>query len=301
MKRISRRAMVVGSAAILFGCMRRVTAPNADLVQAYSPTLEQTLFPRKLPFLALYRRTGRTLGFAAVVHSSDSSSETFRLITSAFTAVRPKSVILEGFPTAWGGNPNKVVEEVGAPASGSYELGEGMHAARLAVESKADIWGGEPTGTELAAHLTSLGFTREDVFFASMFGPLAQDLEAKVFSGTSDPLFDRAYRRWSKLDAPQYGLSAAPEPNAFREWFRRNYGRHLEEDADWHTRGGPGQAGKAGEIGRAANLQRDRHLFQLAMRLVQTRGPLLVVYGGSHLASLWRAFEASMGSPAITA
>lgn len=58
---------------------------------------------------------------------------------------------------------------------------------RLAVQSGADFWGGEPSATEIAAHLTSLGFAREDVFFANMFGPLSQNFEAKVFSSSSDP------------------------------------------------------------------------------------------------------------------
>lgn len=293
--------MVIGSVSVLFGCTRRTAATNSDLVQPYSPTLEQRLLPRKLPFVALYKRGDRTLAFAAVVHSSDPNGATFGLITEAFTAVRPKSVILEGFPTSWGSNPSQIVEKVGRPGSGSYDLGEDMHAARLAVRSGARMWGGEPTGSELAAHLTGSGFTRQDVFFASMFGPLAQDFDAKAFAGPADPLFDAAYRRWAKLDAAQYGLATPPEPSAFKDWFRRNYGRSLEADADWHTRGGPGQAGKAGEIGRAANLQRDRHLFALAMRLASAEGPLLIVYGGSHLASLWRAFEAAMGTPAIRA
>ncbi len=297
--RITRRALVIGSGSVLFGCLSRAPRSNVDLVQAYSPTLQRTLFQRELPFLALYHDKGRTLGFAAVVHSSEPGSETFKLITDAFTVVQPKSVILEGFPTAWGSNPNKIVGKVRQPPSGSYDLGENMHAARLAVQSGADIWGGEPTTSELAAHLLNLGFTREDVFFASMFGPLAQDLEAKVFSSPSDPLFDTAYRRWATVDAPQYGLATAPEPDAFKNWFRRNYGRPIEADVDWHTRGGPGQAGRAGEIGRAANLQRDRHLFELAIRLAEGREPLLIVYGGSHLASLWRALGASLGTSTI--
>lgn len=300
--RITKRGMIVtGLASLLVGCMRSRAAKNVDLVQPYSPALERALFPQELPFLALYRRGQRTLGFAAVVHSSDPSSKTFGLISAAFTKLRPRSVILEGFPTMWGSNPKKIVEKVGQPASGSYDLGEDMHAARLAVQSGAKVWGGEPTTSELAAHLTQLGFSREDIFFASLLGPLAQDLEARVFSSPADPRFTVAYDRWAKLDAPQYGMTSPPEPQAFREWFRRNYGRTLEADTEWHTRGGPGQAGKAGEIGRAANLQRDRRLFELATRLAQTNGPVLIVYGGSHLASLWRAFQASLGSPTISA
>lgn len=108
---VTRRSMVIASAFAVFGCVRRVSAGNVDLVQAYSPTLQQRL-PRELPFTALYRRHGRTLAFAAVVHSRDPTSKTFSVISDAFDQVQPRSIILEGFPTAWGSNPKRILDKV---------------------------------------------------------------------------------------------------------------------------------------------------------------------------------------------
>jgi hypothetical protein len=283
------------------GCAGMVPLPRASLVDLYSPKREQALFRHERPLLAEYRSGRRRLGFAGVVHSSDSSGPTFRLIEEGFRRIAPQAVILEGFPTAWGPNPPRVMTKLAAAhdPGDSYSLGEDMYAASLAKAAGAVVWGGEPDDAEIASELRKAGFASRDIFFASMFGPLAQDLEAKVFSGPDDPAFETAYAKWAKLNAKDYDRSAPLNSGAFAQWFRANYGRALRDDPEWFTRGGPGQAGLAGRIGRASNRIRDQHMFRLAIRLLASDRRVLLVAGRSHLSSQWRALAAALGKPGI--
>jgi hypothetical protein len=288
---------------LICGSVVSAAAPrvNLSLVDYYSPQREAKLFAADDPVLAMYRNHGREFAFAGVVHSSDSASPTFQMIERAFTTVRPKAVLLEGFPTSWGANPARVMKKIAAATpDSSYEIGEDMYAARLASESGAAVWGSEPDDAELASGLRRLGFKDRDIFFASMFGPLAQDLEAKVFKGPDDPAFAPAYAKWAMENAKAYDPSAPTDATAFEQWFRQTYGHALTDDPQWFTRGGPGQKGIAGAIGRASNRIRDQHMFVTAMRLLGSDQRVLLVAGRSHLSSQWRAWQAALGTPKIT-
>jgi hypothetical protein len=272
----------------------------AKLVDFYSPQRQDRLLGDRLPLLANYRVDDHELIFAAVVHSSDRQSPTFRMIAQAFRTGPPGAVILEGFPTNWGPNPPHVMKKIAAADSGdSYAMGEDMYAARLAQDSGATVWGAEPDDAALAAQLRKLGFSSRDLFFASMFGPLAQDHEAKLFTKADGPAFEKSYRGWAAENAKAYDPAAPLDSAAFKAWFRKHYGRSLDRDTEWFTRGGPGQAGIAGAIGRASNRIRDQHMFTLAANLLQTNEHVLVVAGGSHLSNQWRALEAAFGRAAI--
>lgn len=273
---------------------------HASLVDTYDAAREDRLFPSPLPIIAIFGRNRQSIAFAGVVHSSDEASPTFRAIDIAFAEARPRAVMLEGFPTTWGPNPARITSQAKKPNVGnSYSVGEDMYAARLALKANANIWGSEPTDGELADELLKAGFRRRDIFFAAMFGPLAQDLEVKEFSGPSDPRFDKAYSRWAERNAPAYDPSVPRNSSAFRAWFKSQYGRDLENDPDWSTRGGPGQKGLAGEIARASNRIRDQHMVAEALTLACREGPILVVVGRSHLSSEWRALRNSLGEPRL--
>ena len=290
-------------ALILCSALASASSLRIDpkLVDPYSPQREDQLFPHEDPVLAVYPTGARTFAVAGVVHSSDARSPTFRMIERAFIALKPNAVILEGFPTSWGANPERVMKKVAAAdPSSSYDVGEDMYAARLAHQNGVTVWGSEPDDAELASELRRLGFTSRDIFFASMFGPLAQDFEAKLFKGPDDPAFATAYARWAKDNAKSYDPTAPTDTAAFEQWFWQSYGRRLSDDPEWFTRGGPGQQGIAGSIGRASNRIRDQHMFSLAMRLLRSDNRVLLVAGRSHLSSQWRALKAALGTPRLT-
>lgn len=292
----------VATLLVLAGCATERIDGDARLIDPYSPKREAALFTQPLPLLALYRRSGRRLGFVAVTHSSDPASATFRLIGQSFDIVRPTTVILEGFPTAWGANPASVIGKLdGNAGADSYSMGEDAHAAKLARAAGATIWGGEPTDAELAQALGKEGFDPTDIFFASMFGPLAQEHEAGMFSGPDDPRFGEVYRKLADQIAPAYGDALPRDVATFETWFATQYAMPLNRDPQWFVRGGPGQAGKAGDIGRASNVFRDKHMFLTAIRLLNEHRRVLIIYGGSHLSSQWRAFATALGRPDIIA
>lgn len=274
---------------------------QVSLVSSYDPAREQKLFPTDAPVVALFGRRPRSLIFVGVVHSSDDTSPTFRALDLGFAKARPRAVILEGFPESWGPNPARIVSKAAKPpnSANSYDLGEDMYAARLALRTGAVIWGSEPTDAELRDQLVKLGFKRRDIFFAAMFGPLAQDLEAKQFADVSDPRFEKSYRRWAEINAPEYDATAPRDSAAFGDWFKTHYGHTLADDPEWFDRGGPGQKGLAGQIARASNRIRDKHMVAEALRLACGNGPVLLVAGRSHLSSQWQALRDALGRPRV--
>lgn len=304
MASLSRRMVILGGSGALAACVTAPLSGRPELVDAYSGERQDRLHPAGFPLLAIYRRRGRVLGFMAAEHSTDPESSTFRMILQAFDHVQPAVLVMEGFPTAWGASPATIARQLAQPATSdadSWRRGEAMFAAGLAAKRGLPFRGGEPTDTELLDGLVAQGFTPDDVFFSSLFGPLDQDRRAGAFSGVTDPRFEAAYARWAAIISKNTGRASTPDLLAFKAWYERTFGVALEHDPEWHARGGPGSAGRAGEIGRANNLLRDRHLFETIMRLLNEHGRVLVVYGGSHLSSLDRAFAAALGGPEIAA
>lgn len=274
---------------------------HVSLVSSYDSAREQKLFATDAPVVAFFGHGPRTVAFVGVVHSSDDTSPTFRAIDRAFAQAKPRVVILEGFPTSWGPNPAKIVSKAAnqPDAANSYDVGEDMYAARLALRARATIWGGEPTDAELRNELVKAGFKPRDIFFASMLGPLAQDLEAKEFADVSDPNFGKSYRSWADINAPAYDPSAPRDAAAFVDWFKAHYDHTLADDPEWFTRGGPGQKGLAGQIARASNRIRDQHMVRETLNLACGNGPVLLVAGRSHLSSQWQALRQELGTPRV--
>ena len=77
-------------------------------------------------------------------------------------------------------------------------------------------------------------------------------------------------------------------------------GRRASPDPLWDHHGGPGEPEIAGRIGNAQNLIRDRTTLNVITRVLNEHRRVLVVYGGSHLSSLWRALQDELGPPRLT-
>lgn len=299
---LTRRSFAAGLPAVAAGCASLApVAGDPALVDPYAPEREAALYPVEPPFLAVFERGGRTLGFVTAVHTTERNSRTFSAIRQGLERVRPAALVLEGFPAAWGDNPAKIVEDtrrMTAADADSWERGEGVYAASLAVARGVPFRGGELTDAELHRALTAEGFATDDVFFTSLLGPLAQDLRAKTFAGPADPRFEPAFDGWAGPIAKDIGRKP-PSLSEFEGWYVKTFGISLEKDPRWSERGGPGERELPGRIGRASNLLRDRRLFELSLRMLNERRRVLVVYGGSHLSSLWRALEGALERPRI--
>ncbi len=275
---------------------------HSSLVDKYSPEREDALYGGKLPLVAVYRKEDLALAFVAAVHGTEADSPTFRAVAEGFALIQPSVVVIEGFPWSLGPDPRRIVRQVQnrhSPAASSYARGEDVHAASLALKRHVPFYGGELTDAELLKALNAEGFAAQDVFFASMFGPLTQDARAGAFSGPSDPRFKAAYDRWRAEISPAYPAAMPSDVLAFASWYARIYGKPIETDPKWLDRGGPGEPEIAGRIGNAQNLIRDQRLFGLMINLLDTERRVLTVFGGSHLSSLWRALADALGSPTL--
>lgn len=272
---------------------------DSTLVAPFTEERQATLLPAQPPLLVLYRRAGRRLAFVAAEHGIDPASSTFAMIRRAFDWLRPRAVIVEGFPTTWGESPAYMVAATRKPPTAwtTYERGEAFQAIRLAVEHGVPFWGGEPTDRQLTERLLK-DHDRLDVFYGQMFGPLAQDLRSGVFDGPADPRFDPAFRKWAVQIARSFDEPKPPvDADSFRNWYERRFASPVTSDPDWTARGGPGGDGPTQRVGAAGNLLRDRYLFEVIVDRLNSHGDVLVVYGGSHLANLWDALGAAAGRP----
>lgn len=295
MRMLNRRVVLAAVAMQPIGCASTPMRVRSDLVQTYDAERQAALYGDG-PIVALYERGGRTLGWIAAVHGPTPDTPTAQLVRDAISALKPRIVLLEGFPTAWGENPDRVIRRVNAlpPNEGD----EGDVAVRAAITVGADIWGGEPTDAQLAAALAAQGYAPGDVFFAALLGPLEQDQRNGEFDAPEGAAFDAAFNRLAHAMAPSY---AAPTPTRadFEAWFQTRFGVSLKDDPEWFTRGWPGRDGIGAEIARASNRLRDVHAYSTVIALLSERRSVVVVFGGSHLSSVWAALEHGFGRPRL--
>lgn len=299
----TRRLIVLGIAGLPAAARAApplVAAP--DRVEPFTPALQERLFGRRMPFLATFRREDYRLGFAAVTHSTDADGPTFRTIRTAFGRIRPRRVILEGFPAAWGDNPRQIVSlarDLAGQGADSYARGEAVHAAALALARRIPFAGGEMRESELVDLLAGQGFTRSDLLNVMLIKVLEQDMRGGVFSRPSGAAFEAAFARWAPMLAETHGVDA-PTVEGFGAWFRTAFGTDLGADETWYRRGWPMGDGIGGRIAQAQSLARDRFLYGQIIAALNRAGRVLVVYGGSHLAGTWRALAHALGEPELS-
>lgn len=283
------------------GCMSPKIVGDNRRVEQLSEELQARLFKQAVPFAAHFRRGAFALTFVATEHTTDPDSPTFRKIAQSFTRARPLKLIIEGVDTAWGDNPEAITSMIPGrllPDASSFARAEGVYSASLAVEASIAFVGGEPTAAELNKALLKEGFQRRDIFFTNMLKYLNQNRIAGEFTTPLDPAFDRAYSYWSQQEARDIA-SNAYTLNEFKAWYTQSFGKLLTEDPDWIVRFYPSADTLSGRITSAQMLLRDRHLHDVAIASVQTAQRVMMVYGASHLATLWTAFSTALGPPRI--
>jgi hypothetical protein len=254
-----------------------------------------------MPFLAVYGRSMPRFGFVAAEHATDPASATFRLIDAAFARIAPRHVILEGFPHDWGDNPDHIVgltKRRTDPAADAYARSEAVHAAARALEHGATFRGGEMSDEQQVALLVAQGFDRTDLLHIMLIKVLDQDQRGGAFASPEGAAFEASLARWGAALSSAYG-APPPTADAFAAWFENRFGVALNKDPDWVQRAWPGSQGLGGRIAQAQGLARDRYLLARIREALAATPPVLVVYGGSHLASLWAALEGDLGAPVI--
>ena len=290
------------------------TLPDENRVLQSSVELEQKKEPWcpgdcsvGVPFVASYRKGTERLVFVGAHHAFNPNAPTMRAVMEGFAEIQPKVVILEGFPTAMGENPPPLVagaRRYGAPDADEYGRGEGMYAASTALMRGIPFLGGEPTREEQMQVLKAKGFTDADVAFGYLAGGLSQALRSQDIPDTSVASLEKFYPRAAQnlklpMDHGGWALDA-PSLEEFRQRYRQLYGVDIVGDKGFPLRIDVTlDKTRNGEQARFDMKTRDRHLLGLIEQQLTERHSVLVVFGGSHWATLSTALEERLGKPKV--
>jgi len=290
-----------------------LTLPSEDRILPSSLELERRTQPWcpgdcavSVPFVASYWNGSERLVFVGVRHAFHPNAPTMRAVTAGFAKIRPKVVIVEGFPTAMGENPPPLVEEAhryGTRDADEYARGEAMYAASIALMRGIPFLGGEPTREEQIHVLKAKGFTDADIAFSALLGEFSQALRSGDIPDTSPGSLIKIYPRLVQeqklpLDHGGWNLDA-PSLDEFRQRYRDMYGVDIVSDAKFPLRIDVGDATPHGQQSNVDVMTRDRHLLALIEQQLAERHSVLVVYGASHWSTLSAALEEGLGKPQV--
>ncbi|MBW3558713.1 MAG: hypothetical protein KY449_02930 [Proteobacteria bacterium] len=285
--------------AVLAGCA--APAARTGPVPLYTRQLAATVEPGQYPYVAEHSRNGRRLAFVAAAHSSTPGSPTHLEVRRAFERIRPAAVIIEGIPSSWGENPAPIVElarMTDDPGAEPYARGEAGYAASLALASGVPFMGGEPTERDQTTALIAQGFSPLDIFYTDLIKLLPQSIRGGEITALGDVSFERAFAHWTTSLALERNDAPDVDLDGFARWYQVQYGLDYRTDPLFDRRADPGAETLPGRILQAQALIRDQHLLDLILRTVRKRDRVLVVYGGTHRATLAQALSRELG-PAV--
>jgi hypothetical protein len=284
------------------------TLPSEDRILPSSVELERRTQPWcpgdcavLVPFVAKYHKGTQRLVFVGVRHAFNSSDPTMRAVAAGFAQVRPRVVILEGFPTAMGENPPPLLDEArrsGAPDADQFARSEAMYAGSLALSRGIPFLGGEPTQDEQTEVLRVKGFTDAEIAFSSLLGWFSQSLRSGDIPDTSADSLAKVYPQLAQHVREQVHLEA-PSLDEFRRRYKVMYGVDIAGDDKFPLRIDVGDTSRHGQQSREDMMTRDRHLLGLIEQQLTERHSVLVVYGGSHWSTLSAALEERLGKPEV--
>jgi hypothetical protein len=245
--------------------------------------------------------------FVGVRHAFQPNDPTMRAVTAGFANIQPRVLVVEGFPTAMGENPPPLVAEAhryGTTDADEYARGEAMYAASIALMRKIPFIGGEPTREEENHVLQAKGFTDADIAFSGLLGELSQALRSGDIPDTSRESLAKIYPRLADqlklpLDHGGWNLDA-PSLDEFVQRYKDMYDVDIVGDDEFPLRiDVVNDLTRHGQQDRVDMITRDRHLLGLIEQQLEARHTVLVVYGGSHWATLSAALQERLGRPKI--
>jgi hypothetical protein len=279
-----------------------VTSDTTQAIPPYTPALDARLKLPPQPLVAIYRKDDMALAFVGAAHGFTPQNPTLHAIDTAFAAISPAIVLLEGFPTVMGINPPPLVEEAhryGTAQADDYAKGECMYAASLALARSIPFIGGEPTRDEQVHALQRKGYTSADIFFVYLVGDLKQALRAHSLASVDDPKLRETYEFWSQAAVRDFKLA----PMSFEDFsarYRIAYGVEITRDAQLAQRpdgGAPGDP--TAPLQQDTGIVRDEQLLATIERLLKKNKRVLVVYGSNHLVTLSEVLKRRLGTPEI--
>jgi hypothetical protein len=255
-----------------------------------------------VPFVASYRKGAQRLVFVGARHAFHPNDPTMRAVDEGFAKIQPNVLIVEGFPTAMGENPAPLValaRHYGAPDAHGADRGEPIYAASIALMRGIPFLGGEPTKEEEIQVLKGKGFTDADIAFSSLVGWFSQALRSGDIPDTSPESLAKAYPQVAQNVRNQIHLEP-PSLDEFRQQYRQLYGVDIVGDDKFPLRiDVVNDNTRNGQQTKVSMMTRDRHLLGLIEQQLAERHSILVVYGGSHWATLSAALQERLGKPKI--
>lgn len=266
---------------------------NSAWIEHYHTGLDEEMFGAEKPFIAHYKQASRNLYFVACEH--ETKGATFALIGELFSQWPLNWMIIEGFATDRGSSPTEIAQLV-LPNDDhqAWEAGEGAFAIRSCLETRIQFEGGEPSDESAQVALSKRGIREKDLANAILVAALVQNCGGG--NGCPKCPTDHEIERWHELMKGKYPC-VAHDREALSDWWNECFHIGLEEDQNWCARADPGGSGPASAAMRELNLYRDRHLYELIIDRLTEHRSVGVVFGGSHLASLWKPLSAALGEP----
>jgi hypothetical protein len=204
-----------------------------------------------------------------------------RAVADGFARLKPKILIVEGHPSAMGESPAVIAARArryAAPGAGESTRSEMAYAVSLAVRHGIPFLGGEPTHATAIEAVKAAGANEDDLAFGNMAGLYSQALRS---GDIPDLSFDSLSAYYPQI-AAAFALPGLAGDTGFPQ--------RIDVAFD---------NSRQGQFTKVASMVRDRHLLALIEQQLTARQSVLVVYGGSHWATLSAALETRLGKPTV--
>lgn len=251
----------------------------------------------KVPFFRRFEHSGNRLTFVATHHGCDPA--TLRLIDEAF-GPQVRLAIIEGLPASRGTNPERFTKHLqGWQAAGFCEGGgEPAYTAQQALKRGAPYMGGEPDEPAVAAAVLAQGFKAEDLLGFYMVRQIPQYRSEGTLAkrGLDGSFLD--VMQWMGREAGLQEVASRLSLAWFRDWYREHQGHAFDADTMDPEEAAPVLEGLLTQrISSVVGRVRDQFTVELIARELASYGDVLVVYGGSHFATVRPAIERLLGPP----
>lgn len=279
---------------ILQGC---TSAPklNPNLVRPWATELNKEAHSEEA-YIAHHKKGEYELFYLAAHHSNDPKSETHQLVKKLFQ-YDFNFLVIEGFPTSRGINPEAYIEQSKKGSSEKIVLGgEGAVAALLAVDKGIPFQGGEPDHELLYSELLKQGFTRLDFLGFYLIRQIPQwvrQSENKItLLKSKAPEFLSRYCKRLEI-----AVSDCPALAEISAWYEKHTKKKLTVDIDTEEVAPLSNSSlHTHKISAAIGAIRDRYTLAIVEALIEQHKRVAVVYGASHYLTLKKSFETSLGA-----
>lgn len=300
------RVMVssVGAALFLFGCAHQsqstILSSEPDRLAQWTRALRDS--QPDDAYAAVYAARSKNLVFVAAMHSTETSSLTFRIIEDAYAAFDFDTAIVEGFPASGGPNADELIKYArqSKAVDGFQEGGETVPTVKGALEEGTNILGGEPDDADIRDELLSEGFGPEDILGFYTLRTIPQWIRERKIDGPADSRIAALIDDELDANRQRLGFSAEVLPTGadwigwYAETNDKPFGEAFQPEEAGPLADGPYGSNK---IAAAISHARAAFLHRLVIGRLNSGDSVLVVFGASHYLIHRPALAHLLGEP----